>query len=576
MFDLIIRDGLIVDGTGADPYPGDVAVAGGRIAAVGRCEGAEASRVVEARQRVVCPGFVDVHSHADLMIPHPEREEILKPLSLQGITTFVGGNCGVSNSFLPADRRSHLIANLGGFAGESSPIEFDWTTPADFMSLMKRRGLPLNMGLLIGHGSLRIAAAGLSRRLLTHDEQSRMERDLSECLEMGCLGLSTGLQYFPGLASDSAELVALGRVLRKFDRVFTSHLRSYTHTLDLALDEALTVGEENGIPVQISHFYWQPYSRGLAGLTRAALRMGSFVYNHLKIPIPIERGLEAKLERIDRAHRQGIRVHFDMVPTAQGFTSLFAFLPPYVAEGSMAEALARLEDREFRREMLHDLENVEPDWPHNGRANWSFNYLKMTGWSGLRVMAVTRESNRWMEGLTFPQIARRLGKHPMDAICDLLLDERGSVLVFHTPVRPDDPFTFRSMWSGFTHPLSMPVTDTILLPFGRPSHVFYDCYPRFIELFVKQKRKLTLQEAIAKCTSLPAEAMGIRDRGVLREGAPADLVIFDLSRLGTKADFYDPNRHPDGIGHVFVNGRAVVEDGVFQTGVLAGDLVVPE
>jgi N-acyl-D-aspartate/D-glutamate deacylase len=574
--DLIIRDGLIVDGTGTDPYPGDVAVAGGKIVAMGRLEGAEASEVIEAQGQVVCPGFIDVHSHADLMVPHPDREEILKPLVLQGITTFVGGNCGVSNSFLPDDRRSHLIANLESLMGESASIAFDWNTPSDFMSRMKRRGLPLNMGLLIGHGSLRIAVAGLSRRLLTPDEQSQMERHLSECLEMGCLGLSTGLQYFPGLASDSAELVGLGRVLEKFDRVFTSHLRSYAHTLDLALDEVFTVGRENGIRVQISHFYWQPYSRGLARLMRAAIRMGSFAYDRLKIPIPIEKGLEAKLERIDRARRQGVRVHFDMVPTAQGFTSLFAFLPPYLAEGSTAEALARLEDREFRRQMLHDLENVEPDWPHNGRANWSFNYVKMTGWSGLRVMAVTKESNRWMEGLTFPQIGRKLEKHPMDAICDLLLDEQGSVLVFHTPVRPDDPFTFRSMWSGFTHPLSMPVTDTILLPFGRPSHVFYDCFPRFIELFVKQKKKLTLQEAIGKCTSLPAEAMGIRDRGALRKGMPADLVVFDLSRLGTKADFHNPDRNPDGIGHVFVNGRAVVEDGVFKKGVLAGDLVGPE
>jgi N-acyl-D-amino-acid deacylase len=553
-----------------------VAVADGRIAAVGRLEGTPASEVVEARGRVVCPGFIDVHSHADLMIPHPEREEILEPLVRQGITTFVGGNCGFSNSLLPDDRRAHLIANLEGLTGESASIAFDWSTPSDFMSRMKRRGLPLNMGLLVGHGSLRIAVAGLSRRLLTPDEQERMERLLAECLEMGCLGLSTGLQYFPGLASDSAELVGLGRVLDRFDRVFTSHLRSYAHTLDRALDEVFSVGRENGIRVQISHFYWQPYSSGFTRLVRAALRMGSFAYDRLKIPIPIEKGLEAKLEHIDRARRQGVRVHFDMVPTAQGFTSLFAFLPPYLAEGSMAEALARLEDREIRRQMLHDLENAEPDWPHNGRADWSFNYVKMTGWSGLRVMAVTKESNRWTEGLTFPQIARKLDKHPMDALCDLLLDEQGRVLVFHTPVRPDDPFTFRSMWSGFTHPLCMPATDTILLPFGRPSHVFYDCFPRFIELFVKQKKKLTLQEAIRKCTSLPAEAMGIRDRGVLREGTPADLVVFDLPRLATTADFHHPDRNPDGIGHVFVNGKAVVEEGVFKKGVLAGDLVRPD
>jgi N-acyl-D-amino-acid deacylase len=571
--DTIIRNGLVVDGTGSAGRTADVVIRGGVIAEIAPGMKAKARRVIDASGKIVAPGFIDIHSHADFLVHAKNHDEILKPLVMQGITTFVGGNCGFSTSFIPKEHRDESLAYLEKLSLKKMDSEIQWRNPDQLMKKVQRQGLLLNMGLLVGHGSLRIAAAGSVNRLLEREEQRRMERYLATCLDMGCLGLSTGLQYYPGSQSDTAELVSLGAVLKRHGGIFTSHLRSYSHTLDLALEEVLTVGRENGIPVQVSHLYWQPYTRGMAGIMKGIIKLGSFAYNTLKIPIPIERGLQSKLGILDRAAAGGVDVHFDQLPTAQGFTELLAFLPPYVHEGGRAAALKRLTDPAFRKRVQHDLEHAEPDWPHRDGATWSFNYIRMTGWGGLRVMAVTRDTNKWMEGKTFPEIGTLTKRSSMDALADLLIDEKGQVLVFHTPTRPDDPFVERSLWAAFTHPLFVPATDTILLPYGRPAHVFYDCFPRFIKLFVRERRMLGIEEAVHKSTALPARIMGIRGRGELRKGAFADIVIFDLNEIDTKATFHVPDIFPTGIETVIINGEEVVSDGRFNKGVRAGSII---
>lgn len=573
MFDTLILNGTIADGTGKSCYRADIGLREGKIADIGLFGGAEAGTVIDAAGKIVAPGFIDIHSHADFVLPLEDHDRILEPLVMQGVTTFIGGNCGFSCSFISPDRRGDILAHLETLNGQSMEQTAFWKTPAEYMEHVEKKGMLLNAGILAGHGTLRIAASGLVTRLLNADEQKLLERYLEECMDMGCFGMSTGLQYFPGLQSDLDELLGCGRVLKKYGGVFTSHLRSYSHTLDQALEEVFQVGLRSDIPVQVSHLYWQPYTKGLTAITKAVIQAGSFLYNSLKLPIPIEKGLEPKLELIGRKREEGLQVSFDMVPTSQGFTELFAFLPPYASEGSKQQALERLKDRDFRKKVLSDINNVEPLWPHRDGATWSFNYLKMTGWSGLVVMAVASERNRWMEGKTFPKIGKIEGKHAFDVICDLLIEEKGQVMVFHTPTRPDDPFSFRSMWSGFTHPLSMPSTDTILRPVGRPSHVFYDGFPRFIDFFVKQKNLLTIEDAIKKCTSMPADAMSIKGRGAIVKDNFGDIVVLDLPRLGTAATFADPSVHPAGIEHVFVNGIPLVTGGKFNQGALPGRML---
>ncbi len=572
-YDLIIRNGTIVDGSGRKRFQGDIAVEGAVIAAIGDLKDATGATEIEAQGKIVCPGFIDIHSHVDFAIADAGHAERLEPLIRQGVTTVIGGNCGFSSCHVPRENREATLAYLENLSGQSQQEIVDWSTPAEFFERLERQGLLLNMGTLVGHGSLRIAASGLVTRLLTPDEQARLERYLEESLEMGCLGLSTGLQYFPGLQSDTAELVGLGGVLKRYDGVFTSHMRSYAHTIANAIDEVSEVGRRCDIPIQISHLYWQPYAKGLGRITRTAARLGSFAYNTLKIPIPIEKGLQDKIELIDTQRRQGVDIAFDLVPTSQGFTELFAFLPPYVSEGSKAEALVRLQDRTFRKRVLHDIFSVEPDWPHRDGATWSFNYLKMTGWEGLRVMAVMSPHNQWMEGKTFPEIGLSQHKDPFDALCDLLVEEKGQVMVFHTPLKPDDPFAFRSMWAGFTHPRAVPATDTILRPIGRPAHVFYDCFPRFIAFFTKAKPLLTLEEAVRKTTSLPAALLHLRERGTLEKGYYADITIFDHAALGTAANFHTPAVYPGGIEHVIINGKPVLSPGGIEKDTLAGAVI---
>ena len=277
MFDILIRNGVIVDGSGRERFPGEIAVSDGRIADMGDLNSPEAGKVIDAGGCIVCPGFVDIHSHADLMVPHPDQRKILEPLVRQGITTFVGGNCGFSNSLISDEQRGNIISAIEGLTAQDESQYIDWKTPAEYMEKMEKRGLLLNMGLLAGHGSLRIAAAGLVRRLLTPDEQQTMERYLEESLDMGCLGMSTGLQYYPGLQSDTAELVRTGKVLAKKGGVFTSHLRSYCHTIDQALSEVFDVGRQNHIRVIVSHLYWQPYTKGLTGIAQNLVKAGALI-----------------------------------------------------------------------------------------------------------------------------------------------------------------------------------------------------------------------------------------------------------------------------------------------------------
>ena len=570
MFDIIIRGGLLVDGTGTPGKPADLGIRGDTIESVGELGKARAELELDATGKVVCPGFVDLHTHADLYMPMEKGEELLAPLVMQGITSVVGGNCGYSAACIPNSSRAAIMAHLEGLAGPGLERAFTWESPEGFFEALESRGMVCNLGELAGHGTLRIAAAGEAQGSLGAAERATMSHHLAECLDSGCLGLSTGLQYYPGLLAEADELLGLGRELKSRGGILTSHLRSYAHTLRQAIDEICDVALESGVGLQISHFYNQPYIPGMAALSGAAIRAASFLYNRVGLHIPSEGVLKPWLEYLERKRRSGLELGFDLVPSSQGFTELSAFLPPYVFAAGKRRALELLSDPAYRARVERDIASARPDWPHREGASWSFNYIKMTGWGGLRVMAVDSERNRWTEGLSFPEIGARLGKGAFDALADLLIAEEGRVLVFHTPTFPDDPFTFRSMWLGFLDPHSSPVTDALIFPFGRPSHVLYDCFPRFIEFFVKKRGLLRLEEAVRKCSSLPARTMGLARRGEIREGYRADLIVLDLERLSTSATFREPRVSPAGVEQVLINGKFAVRDGAFVRGALAG------
>ncbi len=573
MYDLIIRGGTVVDGTEGEPFKADVAVLNGRIEEVGDLADAKAKETIDAVGKLVTPGFVDIHTHADLSIHLDDHEEILMPMVMQGITTCIGGNCGVGAAPVTEENRKDIVAYNEAFVMRSVDKDGHTWGLSEFLGKVEKRGVILNMGMLAPHGILRLSASGPVRRLLKADEKKRMADLLSKTMEEGAFGMSTGLQYFPGSQSDTEELLDLGRVLSKYGGVFTSHLRSYCHTLPNSIEEVLTVGRKNEIPVQISHIYWQPYTKHITPLVKGFMQGASLLYNKAGVPIPIELGLKGQFKPIDNAIAEGLPVGADVVPTSQGFTELFAFFPPWVLEGGREKALKRISDTNTRAEIRKDIEKGEPDWPHTERAGWSMNYFKMTGWGGVRVMTVPGEKNRYMEGKSFPELGREMKKHPFDVMCDLLKEEAGRVMVFHTPTVPDDPLVARSLRYALLHPEVSIVTDTILLGLGRPAHVFYDCFPRFLDLYAKGKKGLGITEGIRKCTSLPAKQLGIKGRGRITGGSFADILVIDWDRLKSNSTFFTPANFPDGIEYVIINGKAVVTPKGYQKGIMAGEVL---
>jgi N-acyl-D-amino-acid deacylase len=575
---ILITNGEILDGSGAPGYRADLLVEGERIAAILR-DGAPrpaVERTIDAAGRTVTPGFVDIHSHADLYVHRPDHPRVFEPLIRQGITTFVGGNCGYGVAPIAERQLEAQQFYLEGVTAQ----RFDdvrWRSTADFLGLLERQGVALNAGVLCPHGLIRLQVMGQRRAQASSDELGQMSRVLEESLEQGALGLSTGLQYFPGLCSDSRELVTLGRIAAQRGGRFTSHLRSYTsNSVDQALEEVIEVSRQTGAAVQISHIFTLPWvgaaQRLLVGLGRLGAR-----YPKISSRLVPDRLLDGDMQRLlqtfDRCRKSGLEVGMDVMPTTTGFTHLLAFFPPWVVADSSGAVERRLADPEARRAMIRDIETGRPDWPHDRDQTWSLNFFRIFGYGCATIMSVGSQKNRALEGRRLADLAAERGQHPIEYACDLLLEEKRQVLVFVAMDEPEDPFSVRTQFPALAHPGVAVATDTVLLGFGRPSFLFYGCYPRFLGVHCRERRLCDLPTAIRKCTEVPARALGLRDRGIIREGAFADLVVLDPQRVSTPADFAHPDVFPQGIEHVLINGRPVLAGDRYDAGALAGKVL---
>ena len=563
-FDVLIRNGRIVDGSGRPRFQADLGITGDRIAFIGHANGAKATREIDATGKIVCPGFVDPHSHADLSIFREDHTTLLEPLVRQGITTFVGGNCGMSLAPIQDTNREAIQEYIGIFTQLDVENDVQWRTMGEFLDTLEDRGLLLNAAILAPHGLLRLNETGPDMRYATHDEVENMARALDQALEEGAIGLSTGLQYVPGSQSDTRELVRLGAVVKKHNGIFTSHLRSYSNTLDKAIDEVIEVGETNDIPVQISHIFWVP-DYGIWGpLVQKAVRGLAKLSKWWTAPFPIDKPMQARIEQMVRAQERGVRIGMDVMPTTTGFTHILAFFPPWSLEGGREAIMARLHDPVVRQQILNSIEHGKMTWPHTGRDAWTLNLFRLMGWECARIMSVRSRRNKRFEGMSLVDIALERGEHPFDAACDLLLEEEGHVLVFESMAEPEDAFTERSMYAALKHPGVSVSTDTILMGQGRPSPLFYGCYPKFLGRYVREMKLVPLEIAIRKMTALPAEHFGLRGRGKIEEKAYADVVVFDPNTIASRATFIEPEQFPVGIEHVFLNGRHVLDGDTFN------------
>ena len=524
MHDLILHGGLVVDGTGGPARPLDVAVAGGRIAGLGRALG-EARRVIDAAGLVVAPGFIDIHTHSDYSLPaNPRAESKVR----QGVTTEVVGNCGYSVAPVPVGRvdvvREYLAASGPWYA-------FRETTFARYVEEFPATAV--NVALQVGHNTLRLLVAGLEPRPLRPDELAAMVRLLEEALDAGAIGLSSGLFAPPGAFAPPEEMATLGATLRRHGAAYAAHVRNEAGGVLDAVDEAIALGEAHGVHVQIGHLK-------VSGTENWG-------------------GAAALLERVDAARRRGVPVDADQYPYTTATNPLRNLLPTWLQEGGFGAMLARLADRDVRARVAAEV-----------AARGCGAFGRLPSWDAVRVAVTVAEPAH--AGRTIAELGAELGLDGVETVCHLLRADRGATRVVFESMAEDD------VRAILATPWVLVGSDGVALaPYGptaggAPHPRYYGTFPRLLGRYVRETRALPLEAAIWKMTGGNAAALGLVDRGLVREGLAADLTVFDPATIGERGTYTDPHRYPVGIHTVIVNGAVVVDAGE-HTGALPGRLL---
>ncbi len=513
-YDLVIVNGRVVDGSGADPIKADVAVIGDTIVHVGSIDPdarARARRVIDARGLVVCPGFIDIHTHSDypLLVDGTAQSKIR-----QGVTTEI---LGESDSAGPIQGKATGSAPYG--------LQVDWRTLGEYFKRLERSGVSVNVGSFVGATQVRRCVLGEESREPTRAELDQMKRLVTEAMQDGALGLSVALLVPPNTYHTTAQLIELASAVKPFGGIYMTHIRTEGEGIETAIAEALEVGEKAQVPVEILH------------LKIADRRLWGRMKNVCDL--------------IEDARSRGIRASADQYPYVAGQNNLVALVPPWAMEGGRVRMLARLKDPGERRRIEKDL--------YAGIPGWYNHYLAMSGWEGCLVASVSSEANKKYEGKSIAEIARISGKKPADAVFDLLIDEQGSVpAVYFLMSEEDVRYAVRQPWVSFGSDGSAVRPDGPLGK-GKPHPRWYGTFPRVLGKYVREEHVLSLPEAIRKMTSLNAEKLGIEDRGLLRVGRKADITVFDPDRVADRATFENPHQYPVGILCVIVNGVPVIE-----------------
>jgi len=522
MDDLLIRGGHLIDGTGAAGIDADVRVAGGRIVAVERRSSRPARRVIDARGQVVAPGLIDIHTHSDFTLPLNQRAE---SKIRQGVTLEVVGNCGFSVAPALRDR----VDMLREYLAPSAPwLPFTETTFGQYVA-----GFPatsVNVILQVGHHTLRLMAAGMEDRPLTSAETSAMEVLLAEALAAGAWGLSSGLFTAPGCYADAAEIHVLARVLRRHGGAYSSHIRDEADHVRDAVREAIAVAEATGVHVQIAHLK-------LSGVDNWG-------------------GARTLLAEIAAARARGLPVDCDAYPYDTATNPLRNLLPRWVVEGGVPAMLERLGRAEARARIRADL-------ARDGLTNFG----RIPSWDVVRVAIAPHQPQD--AGLTLGEIGRRRRVDPLDAVCDFLIADRGATRILITSMNERDVHEISSTpWVLVGSDANALATSGVTGQ-GKPHPRSYGTHARLLGSFVRDLRLLSLPAAIHKTTGASAAALGLTDRGVVREGCWADVAIFDPARIAERATYDDPHQYSVGVSTVLVNGDVVLEGGD-HTGALPG------
>jgi N-acyl-D-amino-acid deacylase len=519
MFDLIIKNGRIVDGSGNPWYNADLGVSNGRIESVSKI-GAKGEMTIDAEGLVVAPGFIDAHSHSDLMLL---AEPDAKPKVTQGITTEIIGQDGLGEAPIRDDVLEDWRRYLSGLNGDPD-IEWSWRSFGEYLDVIESARPATNVVALVGHGNLRLLAMGMENRAPIPSELDEMRRLLSDSMKEGAFGMSTGLIYPPCTYADAVELAELCKVASEYSGVFVVHIRNEGDRLLESIEEVVAIGREADIPVHISHL------------------KASGEQNWGKV--------EEALGRLGVARSEGVEVTVDQYPYVAGSTFLSSLLPVWVYEGGTGRMLERLIDEATRVK-------ISAEMTRRGRGqDW--------GWSNVLVTSVKTERNRPFEGENLEEIAKNRGQSTLETLFDIILEEENAATMVSFSMSENDVRTV------MRSPLQMVCTDGIILR-GKPHPRAYGSFPRVIGKYVREGT-ISLEEAIRKMTSLPAQTFGIRDRGLLKPGMQADITIFDPDTVIDTATYEDPIQFPKGIEYVIVNGEVTV-DRREPTGTRAGNVL---
>lgn len=507
----------------------DVAIKNDRIVRIGKLTGARARRVIDAKGLVVAPGFIDLlgQSETNLLVDPRAMSKVM-----QGVTTEITGE---GSSVAPINER--LIAEEGEYYKRYN-INVDWRTLREYFARLERQGIGVNLGTFVGATQVRSFVVGFDNRPPTTDELIEMRRLVAEAMEDGALGLSTSLQYVPARFARTNEIVELALVAERYGGIYATHQRSEANALDSSLEEVFEIGRRAHIPVEIWHL------------------KTAYKKNWGRMP--------EILKRIEAARAEGLKITADVYPYTAASTALTACIPPWALEGGMERMLARLRDPATRERLKREIMTDSNDWENI--------YLGSGGGQGVLISSVVHPELERLQGKRISEIAADEKKDELDALFDLILADHGETSAIYFMMSEDDlRAALRSPFVAICTDSGARATDGPLSTAkGHPRG--WGSYPRILSRYVRDEHLLTLEEAVHKMTGLSAARVGLKDRGVLREGAYADITIFDPQSVRDRSTFEQPNQYPEGIPFVIINGQLSVDNGQ-RTKALAGHVL---
>jgi dihydroorotase/N-acyl-D-amino-acid deacylase len=526
MYDILIRNGKIVDGSGNPWFKGDVAIRGNRIAAVGKLGDAHAGRVIDAKGMVVAPGFIDMLGQSEMSLLIDNRAQ--SKLS-QGITTEITGEGGSA-----APQNEKTLAPLQPFL-DHFHLKVDWTDLAGYMRRLEKDGTAINLGTYVGAAQVREYVLGDADRAPTPEELAQMQAIVAKAMEQGAMGLSTALIYPPGHYAKTEELIALAKVAGRYGGIYATHMRSEGRTEMAAIDEAIQIGREGGLPVEIFHMK-------VAGKDR---------WGQMSLVV----------KKIEDARKSGVEIAADMYPYLAGATALASALPPWVADGGTAKLLERLHDPTVRQRIRTEMAVSHKDWENL--------YLASGGPAGVMIASVFKPELKKFEGKTVAEMASTRQKQPIDALMDFVIEDNAQTsALYFIASEPDLQTGLKQSWTSIGLDAGEESLDGPL--YGPHDHPrTWGSMPRFLGHYSRDLKLVPLEQAVRKITSLPAEREHLAERGFLKPGYFADVTIFDPDKIIDHATYTQPGQVSEGVSYVVVNGQVAYENGKV-TGVKAG------